>query len=601
MRTICCLVLVALLGCTSASRENLVALIGSQHRPQDPKGEAYSHFIASTVLERRGQFDEAMVELRKAADLDPQSLSITLQLVRGYVHNQDYQNALILAERAITLRPDSANLYIVLGEIYHQLDRYDDAVAAFQKAIELDPNNVLSYGSLVSLQENANDLVASIDIYRRLVELMPTSAGVHYQLGLSYARINDSAAARIELTKALSLKPDLPHANRLLGMIHLENNENEEAVASFQQELKINPDETRSKENLAGALARLKRYTEALDIFAELIKQDEAQSRHIVQSAYLMLRAGLYKQAGTLAQIEGAFKDGARKDPPPPISKPAPPKKTDDAEPKNEVPTANGVSIFATVLQIIAAKELGESTDSMIGVLDSLEGDLDGECSTSLGDLTYLFGKEDTGNFLIQALVPLCTQRTPSKTLDFVLARTYMALDRNPEALPVLKRALERDNKDASLHYLSAIAFDALKQLPEVENHLKAYLEVKPDDAEVLNFLGYFYADHNMKLDQAETMLKRAIKIEPENGFYLDSLGWVYYRKGDATKAVELIRKAIRVMGGDDAELRNHLGDAYLLLGDREKAISQWRRAHTLNPKLQGVKEKLDTPQAPKP
>lgn len=601
MRTICCLVLISLLGCTSASRDNLAFLIGSQHRAQDPKGEAYSHFIASTVLEQRGQFDEAVVELRKAADLDPQSLSITLQLVRGYVHNQDYKNALVLAERAIALKPDSANLYIVLGEIYHQLDRYDEAVTAFQKAIELDPNNILSYGSLVSLQETANDLVAAIDIYRRLVELMPNSAGVHYQLGLSYARINNSTAAREELTKALAIKSDLPHANRLLGMIHLENNENEEAVASFQQELKINPDDMRSKENLAGALARLHRYDEALKLFADIVTGDEDESRHIVQSAYLMLRAGLYKQASAVAQIEGAFRDGARKDPPPPVSNPSPPKTKEVTESSKKEPVAHGVSIFATVLQIIAAKGLGESTDSMIGILDSLEGDRESECSTYLADLAYLFGKEDTGKFFIQALEPLCTQGKPSKTLDIVLARTYMALDRNQEAITVVKRALDRESTDASLHYLSAIACDALKQLPEVESHLKAYLAVKPDDAEVLNFLGYFYADHNMKLDEAETLLKRAIKLEPENGFYLDSLGWIYYRKGDAAKAVELIRKAIHVMKSDDAELRDHLGDAYLLLGDREKANAQWRRANTLNPKLKGVKEKLDAASTSKP
>ena len=68
----------------------------------------------------------------------------------------------------------------------------------------------------------------------------------------------------------------------------------------------------------------------------------------------------------------------------------------------------------------------------------------------------------------------------------------------------------------------------------------------------------------------------------------------MYYRRGNADKAIEYIRRAIVAMDHDDAILRDHLGDAYLMKGDKKRAVSEWRRARRLDPKLDGVQEKID-------
>ena len=558
MRAVVLVLVTLLAGCASLWRDGFAAIVGSgATRQSSVRDQALAHFLAATLYEKQAQLDKALEEMRKAADLAPESLTPNLRLIRAYLRSQDYQNALVVAQRATGQTPNNANLWVVLGEIHHQLNQYDEAVASFQKAIELDPENVLGYGALVSVQEGANDLVAAVDIYQRLAKLTPNAPGIHFQLGLSLARINDAPGARAALQRALELNPDLARARFMLGLILLDAGENQAAEGQLGKYLESSPDDSRARENHAAALVRLKRYPEAIEELNRIINGKNPEPRHGVERMYVLIRAGQFRDA-------------------------------DAALP------ADGAPIFGAFLRGLARKGMGEPYRPVLESIDAIEGDIDAECTAFLNEILSLYDKSDAGEFFRATLNELRAEGLQSKFLDVILARTLTSLDRFEDAEKILTAALDRFGSDKTIHYCLAVVYDKLKRLPETEKQLKECLTLKPDDPELLNFLGYLYAEHNMKLDEAEALLHRALQIQPGNSFYLDSLGWVYYRKGDAGRAIELIRKAILAMDSDDAELRDHLGDAYLLKGDTARAVAEWQRAIRLNPKLDRVKEKLD-------
>ena len=558
LRTVVLVMVVSLLGCANFWREGFAAVFGGEEpkRPSE-RADAFAHFLAATMYERRGEFDKATEELNKAAASAPDSPTLSLRLVRAYVRAQDYEGACRGAERAVQQTPLNANLWIVLGEIYHQLKQYDKAVESFKKAIEIDPENVLGLGALVSVEESTNDFVAAADIYKKLSELSPDSAGVHFQLGLSLARINDPEGARKELKRALELRPDLARAQYMLGIMEMEADDNEAAAEHLAAYVKDSPQDIRARENYAGTLGRLKRYGEAFEEIRTLLGDKEAAPRHSIEAMYMLLRAGRYKEADEMLPAEGAPALGA-------------------------------------VLRALARKGMGEPDRPMLESLDAIETSIDEEYSQYLSELLFLFGKSETGEYFLSAFQDAQKEGIQSKTLDVFHARVLMTLERNEEAEAILTAALNQYGSDKDAHYCLAIICEKAKRVPEAEKHLQEYLKLKPDDPDALNFLGYLYADYNFKLDDAETLVKRALAIDAKNGFYLDSLGWVYYRKGDAGKAIELIRKAILAMDSDDAEVRDHLGDAYLLKGDVRQALAEWKRAERLDPKREGVKEKIE-------
>ena len=68
-------------------------------------------------------------------------------------------------------------------------------------------------------------------------------------------------------------------------------------------------------------------------------------------------------------------------------------------------------------------------------------------------------------------------------------------------------------------------------------------LQLDPQNAAAMNYLGYSYAERGVRLDEAEDLLQRAVKLDPENGAYWDSLGWIHFKQGKFSDAQANLKK----------------------------------------------------------
>ncbi|MEI6440465.1 MAG: tetratricopeptide repeat protein [Alphaproteobacteria bacterium] len=136
---------------------------------------------------------------------------------------------------------------------------------------------------------------------------------------------------------------------------------------------------------------------------------------------------------------------------------------------------------------------------------------------------------------------------------------------------------------DWHLLYARGVCYDRAGRWAEGEADLLSALKQQPDDAEILNYLGYSWIDRGQHLDTALGMIQKAVGQSPRSGAIIDSLGWAYFRLGDFKKAVETLENAIELEAGDP-DINNHLGDAYWRVGRKDEAIFQWRRVLTLDP-----------------
>ncbi|MCX7588810.1 tetratricopeptide repeat protein [Phenylobacterium sp. 58.2.17] len=177
------------------------------------------------------------------------------------------------------------------------------------------------------------------------------------------------------------------------------------------------------------------------------------------------------------------------------------------------------------------------------------------------------------------------------------------ANERYDDSAQVLSGLIERSaTPDWRLLYMRGVAYERAGHWPQGERDLKAALELRPDEPELLNYLGYTWIDRGERLAEALGMVERAVAANPQSGAMVDSLGWAHYRLGDYKKAVDLLEQAVELEAGDP-EINNHLGDAYWRVGRRIEAEYQWRRVLTLDPdpKIKAdVESKLASGQGPK-
>jgi len=152
-------------------------------------------------------------------------------------------------------------------------------------------------------------------------------------------------------------------------------------------------------------------------------------------------------------------------------------------------------------------------------------------------------------------------------------AETYTkAIDVAPGDLP----------GDWRFYYVRGIAFERNQEWPKAEADFKRALELRPDQPQVLNYLGYSWVDQGLNLTEALEMIEKAVAAAPNDGYIVDSLGWAFYRLGRFEEAVATLEQAVQLRP-NDPEINDHLGDAYWRVGRKLEAKFQYNVASSVD------------------
>ncbi|MBW1888104.1 MAG: tetratricopeptide repeat protein, partial [Deltaproteobacteria bacterium] len=144
------------------------------------------------------------------------------------------------------------------------------------------------------------------------------------------------------------------------------------------------------------------------------------------------------------------------------------------------------------------------------------------------------------------------------------------------------------------LIYRLGIVLDISGEKEMSLQQMRRVLEIDPNHADALKYIGYSYAEKGIKLNEAKVMIEKALKIKPDSGYIIDSLGWVYYQKELYDKALDSLEKAVSLTPNDPT-ITEHLGDVYFKKREYRKALEMYQKALSLkHPQEEKIKEKID-------
>jgi len=152
---------------------------------------------------------------------------------------------------------------------------------------------------------------------------------------------------------------------------------------------------------------------------------------------------------------------------------------------------------------------------------------------------------------------------------------------------------IERVPGNTDLHYMLGVILDKTNRFEESIRQMEKVLEIDPQNADALNFIGYTYAERGVNLDEAEKLILQAMDLKPDNGYIIDSLGWVHFRQNKLASALKHLKRALELMP-DDPNILEHLGDVYLKTGQAGEALDFYRRAIKISPDSLILKKKID-------
>ena len=140
----------------------------------------------------------------------------------------------------------------------------------------------------------------------------------------------------------------------------------------------------------------------------------------------------------------------------------------------------------------------------------------------------------------------------------------------------------------ADLFYKRGTCFERMKNYKKADEDFLNSLKLDPNDAYVLNYLGYSWLERSYKINEAMKMLQKAYDLMSNDPYITDSIGWAYFLLKDFKNAKKYLQQAVKLMPYDPI-VNDHYGDVLWRLEKKIQARYFWNGAL----KLDGVDEEM--------
>ncbi len=155
----------------------------------------------NNTLSALGRFDDAIVEGKRAVELDPLSLVINTDLGSDYYYARRYDEAIAQLRKTLEMDPGYYFAYINLGQALEMKGARNSAIAEYQKARALndDPSVLGMLGRAYGLSGNKMEAEKILDQLKKLSQERYVSA---YSFALVYLGLGDKEEALRRLEKS---------------------------------------------------------------------------------------------------------------------------------------------------------------------------------------------------------------------------------------------------------------------------------------------------------------------------------------------------------------------------------------------------------------
>ena len=506
--------------------------------------KAHAHYSAAVLHDINAEPRAAAEEYYQAALLDPDDRDLILEASRRLLQIKQPDQALEVVTRAAA-QPDAAGeIYARLGLIYSQLSKPDLAVAANRTAIKKSPGSLVGYQGLYQGylgNKQAQDALKVLEDAAR-----QPRPDAEFLIGL----------AELYLGFGVQVPPQRVSANA-------------KALALLNRTEKLSPLTPLLRLKLADGFNLLGDSTRAAQFYLEVLKSPpdlplvEERVRANLTSIYL--RGSDHKRA--VEQLQAILRDD---------------------------PT-NPQAYYYLGRMALEDKKPEEAIEYLSKAL---------LMSPELETGYYFLAMAQIGlNRISNALNTLDKARQkfqPTFPLEYYTALAFSREKAYPEALQhfvtaeVIAKATDPKLLDEGFYFQLGATCERKGDLAQAEEYFQKSLKLAPNFTESMNYLGYMWAEHDLKLDQARELIEKALKAEPKNAAYLDSMAWVLFKLKHPKDALPYVLQAVELTDKPDATVYDHLGDIYATLNELDQARDAWRKSLAVE-QSEDISKKLES------
>jgi tetratricopeptide (TPR) repeat protein len=532
------------------------------------RGRAYASFLSGYLAAREGRLEDALSDFRKAQEYAGEDEpEILFEMAGVLVKRGQLVDAGKALERVLSAEDNNARARYLLSGVQAATGRKEQALEGYRRILAGDPDNEEVYVHVSTLYADMGEPDKAEKMLTELAEKTPGSFLAHYYRGRLRASRKMFQPALEDFDKAISIQPDFESARLEAAGVLEAMGRHADAEARYRGVLESNPNSPIARERLGRVLILENKIDAALDQYEALRTQSGNNLDFRSKLGLLYLDRGRYDDA----IVEFRF-----------------------------VLSAHPMDSQARFFLGTAYEEKGDAASAEAEFRAVAPGSpYSRDAVLHLATILRHAKKPEEAGKLVAAL----REKYPD---DAELATFHAGLledaGRFEDALALLRTLADRNPKNSGIRFAMGVVQDKLGRFDDLVVSMEAAIALDNANAMALNYLGYTYADRDIRLPEAESLIGRALQVRPGDGFFLDSLAWVYYRQGRYGMADETMRKALAAIP-DDPVVLDHMGDIQLKLGRPADAAAWYEKALAKGfekpEEIRGKLEKLRKTEAP--
>ncbi len=519
--------------------------------PTDISPQMLYQLMVAEIAFQRGQTDVAVANYLDAAkeSKDPKVFERATQLA---IYAQDMSAALTAASQWVEVDEENPDTHRTYAAILLKIGRAGDAVTEYERMIQLMPpeDAPKAYSMIVSQLSREQNQALALSVMEKLVEPRKNDVDAMFayaHLAMRHAKFDTALAT---LDEVLQSNPDWSKAIILRARILAMQGGREQALEYLSSVL----NKKSMSDNVEVGITYARMLTEARQL-------DEALDEFIRLTQVAPKNEELHYFAGVLAlQL----------------------KKTDIARKHlQKVVKLDRQRAFEANYYLGQVEELdGNYKEAIIRYASVRRGELYFNAQIRAVALMAEQNQFEKAQEHLKNIVPASDQQQIQ--LFLLQGDLLREAKRYDDAKQFYSNILDSRPEETSIRYARALIAEKLGELDLLESDLRTILETEPDNAQVLNALGYTLADRTQRYEEALQYIEKALELQPNDAAVMDSMGWVKYRLGDYEASVAYLRKAIELAG--DPEIAAHLGEVLWVMGKQSDALKVWEEALKQDP-----------------
>ena len=507
--------------------------------------EALARFATAITYELNDQSELALEQFHQAALADPANEPLVIELARRYSQTKDFEKAVEVLSKAARQPQASGNVFSSLARVYLAIGKTNLAVTASQSAIKKSPALISGYQTLTEIFLKNSQTEEAMRVLNNAARPSNSDALFLINVGELYGKIASAQPKGAEAVK-------------------------QRGIEVLNRAADHKPTNPNTRHKLADTFARLGEWKKAAELYLGLLSEfnDIPLMRDSLREKLTNLYLKSSDKSKATEQLEAVVRDS---------------------------PTRYPEAWYYLGNFACGAKNYTKAAE-YFGRAILINPDME----QAYYDWAGMQISIDQSGEALKTLDKAREKFPNSFTVEFFTGLAYSRLKNFPDAIKhytsaeVIGSATEPQRLTHLFYFQVGSTHERNHDYAEAEGYFEKCLQLAPNFADALNYLGFMWADRGENLEKAREYIEKAVKLEPKNAAFLDSLGWVFYKLKQNESALQYLLQAVALSEEPDPTVFDHLGDIYSALKQNDKAREAWKKSLALEPS-EDIKKKLQS------